>query len=279
MNTNAAEGLVQRLLSLPVFRSEWVLWLLLGLSLLSVAVMVERWFFYRRRKINFEAVKDEFAKDLDKGDFDAAAKLLAKHDSLETNVALAGLRGYEKGPESVEELLAGALSRGKSEYERRLSILATLASNSPFIGLFGTVLGIIRSFKEMSKDIANASTGVMSGIAEALVATAVGLLVAIPAVVAYNVFKGMVNVLSGGVTINHHAFAALAPEQVINRSIERLTFDIPQSYIHRGYCRHGNWATPPIGAAIKILPYVFGLKRIAANNTWNYMVGEITRYR
>ena len=56
MNTNAAEGLVQRLLSLPVFRSEWVLWLLLALSLLSVAVMVERWFFYRRRKIDFEAV-------------------------------------------------------------------------------------------------------------------------------------------------------------------------------------------------------------------------------
>jgi biopolymer transport protein ExbB/TolQ len=189
---NAAEGLVQRLLSLPVFRSEWVLWLLLSLSLLSVAVMVERWFFYRRRKIDFDAVKGEFSKALDKGDFAAAAKLLAKYDCLETNVTLAGLRGYEKGPESVEDLIAGALSRGKAEYERRLSILATLASNSPYIGLFGTVLGIVRSFKEMSKDIANASSGVMAGIAEALVATAVGLLVAIPAVVAYNVFKGMV---------------------------------------------------------------------------------------
>ncbi len=192
MNTNAAEGLVQRLLSLPVFRSEWVLWLLLGLSLLSVAVMVERWFFYRRRKIDFDVIKDEFSKALDKGDFDAAAKLLAQHDSLETNVTLAGLRGYDKGPDSVEDLIAGAMSRGKTEYERRLSILATLASNAPYIGLFGTVLGIVHSFKEMSKDIANASAGVMSGIAEALVATAVGLLVAIPAVVAYNVFKGMV---------------------------------------------------------------------------------------
>jgi biopolymer transport protein ExbB/TolQ len=192
MNTNAAEGLVQRLLSLPVFRSEWVLWLLLGLSLLSVAVMVERWLFYRRRKLDFEALKDDFAKTLDQGDFDAAAKLLAKHDALETNVTLAGLRGYEKGPESVEELIAGAMGRGKAEYERRLSILATLASNCPFIGLFGTVLGIVRSFKEMSKDLANASAGVMAGIAEALIATAVGLLVAIPAVVAYNVFKGMV---------------------------------------------------------------------------------------
>jgi biopolymer transport protein ExbB/TolQ len=192
MNTSSAEGLVQRLLSLPVFRSEWVLWLLLGLSLLSVAVMVERWFFYRRRKIDSEAVRGEFTKDLDKGDFDAAAKLLARHNAMETNVALAGLRGYDKGPESVDELLAGALSRSKSEYERRLSILATLASNSPYIGLFGTVLGIVHSFKEMSKDIANASAGVMSGIAEALIATAVGLLVAIPAVVAYNVYKGMV---------------------------------------------------------------------------------------
>ena len=192
MNTNAAEGLVQRLLSLPVFRSEWVLWLLLALSLLSVAVMVERWLFYRRRKLDFEALKDDFAKTLDQGDFDAAAKLLAKHDTLETNVTLAGLRGYEKGPESVEELIAGAMGRGKAEYERRLSILATLASNCPFIGLFGTVLGIVRSFKEMSKDLANASAGVMAGIAEALIATAVGLLVAIPAVVAYNVFKGMV---------------------------------------------------------------------------------------
>ena len=125
----STEGLVQGLLSLPVFRSEWVLWLLLGLSLLSVAVMVERWVFYRRRKLDFDSVKNDFGKALDAGDFDAAAKVLAKHDTLETNVTLAGLRGYDKGPESVEELIAGAMSRGKVEYERRLSILATLASN------------------------------------------------------------------------------------------------------------------------------------------------------
>jgi biopolymer transport protein ExbB/TolQ len=190
--TPSPEGLVQQLLSLPVFRSEWVLWLLLGLSLLSVAVMVERWIFYRRRRVDFDSLREEFAKHLDKGDFEAAAKLLAKTNSLETNVVLAGLRGYSKGPESVEDLLAGAMSRERSFYERRLPILATLASNSSYIGLFGTVLGIVRAFKDLSKDIASASSGVMAGIAEALVATAIGLLVAIPAVVAYNVFKGMV---------------------------------------------------------------------------------------
>jgi biopolymer transport protein ExbB/TolQ len=190
--TPSPEGLVQKLLSLPVFRSEWVLWLLLALSLLSVAVMVERWIFYRRRKVDFDSLREEFTKHLDKGDFEAAAKLLAKTNSLETNVVLAGLRGYAKGPESVEDLLTGAMAREKGFYERRLPILATLASNSPYIGLFGTVLGIVRAFKDLSKDMASASTGVMAGIAEALVATAIGLLVAIPAVVAYNVFKGMV---------------------------------------------------------------------------------------
>ncbi len=67
-----------------------------------------------------------------------------------------------------------------------------MASNAPFIGLFGTVLGIIRAFKDLSSNMAEASGAVMGGIAEALIATAVGLLVAIPAVVAFNVLKGRV---------------------------------------------------------------------------------------
>jgi len=84
--------------------------------------MVERWIFYRRHKVAFESLREEFSKCLDKGDFEAAAKLLAKTDSLETNVVLAGLRGYAKGPESVEDLLTGAMAREKTFYERRLSI-------------------------------------------------------------------------------------------------------------------------------------------------------------
>ena len=105
---------------------------------------------------------------------------------------LAGLQAYDKGPESVEDLIAGALGRERTRYERRLGFLATLASNAPYIGLFGTVLGIIRSFRDLAANMAEASAAVMAGIAEALIATAVGLLVAIPAVIAYNVFKGRV---------------------------------------------------------------------------------------
>lgn len=185
-------GIVQTLLGLPVFRSEWVLWLLLALSLISVGVMIERWAFYRRRRVDVDALRTAFTRHLEVGDMAAAAKALEGHDALETNVVLVGLQAYAKGPESVEDLIAGALGREKARYERRLNFLATLASNAPYVGLFGTVLGIVRSFRDLAANMTEASSAVMAGIAEALIATAVGLLVAIPAVVAFNVFKGKV---------------------------------------------------------------------------------------
>jgi biopolymer transport protein ExbB len=175
-----------------VFRSEWVLWLLLGLSVISVGVMLERWVFYRRHAIDADTVRADLAKTLDRGDFAGAAAVLQRHDALETNVVLVGLQAYAKGPESVEDLIVGALGRERGRYERRLSFLATMASNAPYIGLFGTVLGIVRAFRDLAANMAEASGAVMAGIAEALIATAVGLLVAIPAVVAFNVFKGKV---------------------------------------------------------------------------------------
>jgi biopolymer transport protein ExbB len=189
---NESGTLVQTLLDLPVFESEWVLWLLIALSLASIAVIIERVVFYRRHALDADTVRVEFTRSLDKGDFQAAASVLKRHDSLETNAVLAGLLAYDRGPESVEDLISGALGRERNRYERRLGFLATLASNAPYIGLFGTVLGIIRAFRDLSANMAEASDAVMAGIAEALLATAVGLLVAIPAVIAYNVFKGRV---------------------------------------------------------------------------------------
>ena len=184
--------LVQTLLDLPIFESAWVLYLLLLLSLASIAVMIERGVFYRSRAVDVDAIKAELTKQLDRGDFEAAAAMLKRHDALETNAVLAGLRSWDKGADSVEDLISGALGREKMRYEKRLGFLATLASNAPYVGLFGTVLGIIKSFRDLAINITEASQAVMAGIAEALVATAVGLLVAIPAVIAYNAFKGRV---------------------------------------------------------------------------------------
>jgi biopolymer transport protein ExbB/TolQ len=189
---HSSSSLVSVLLALPIFQAEWVLWVLLTLSLASVAIMTERTLFYRKHAIDAPVVRTKLAELLDAGDLQGAALYLSRFDSLETNTVLFGLRAYARGPEAVEDLLAAAARKERSRYELRLNFLATVASNSPFIGLFGTVLGIIRAFKDLSGNMAEASSAVMGGIAEALVATAVGLLVAIPAVVAFNVLKGKV---------------------------------------------------------------------------------------
>jgi len=195
MNGNS-HGLIQNLLGLPIFHAEWVLYLLIGLSVASIAVIVERLIFYRRHAINIDDVKKTLSKHLKEGDFESAARYLKSFDALETNVVLFGLRDHRSGAESVQDLIAGASGKETARFEKRLNFLATVASNAPFIGLFGTVLGIIRAFNDLSSNMSEASGAVMSGIAEALIATAVGLLVAIPAVVAFNVLKSKVKGLS-----------------------------------------------------------------------------------
>jgi biopolymer transport protein ExbB len=189
---NESAGLVGILVSLPIFEAEWVLWLLIGLSLASVAVMIERWWFYRRHRVDADAVRAELDRLLDAGNYKGAAEYLQRFDSLETNVTLFGLRQHQRGPDAVQDLLSAAETNEKLRYQRRLAFLATVGSNAPFIGLFGTVLGIIRAFKDLAGNMADASGTVMAGISEALIATAVGLLVAIPAVIAYNLFVGKV---------------------------------------------------------------------------------------
>ena len=187
--SNSSGGLVEFLIGLPIFEAEWVLWLLLILWFVSVAVMLERYVFFSKRRIDASRVRSELDELLAADDFKGAAKHLEKYDSLETNVVLFGLRQYSKGPESVEDLLTGAESSEKQRFQSRLGFLATVGSNAPFIGLFGTVLGIIKAFGELGEDLSAAGGDLMLGISEALVATGVGLVVAIPAVIAFNYFN------------------------------------------------------------------------------------------
>jgi biopolymer transport protein ExbB len=104
--------------------------------------------------------------------------------------------------------MASAKSRLRLDMERNLGVLGTLGNNAPFIGLFGTVLGIIKAFADLSRNQAGGAGAVMSGISEALVATAVGLMVAIPAVIAFNFFQGRVRKTLGRVDAMAHLVLA-----------------------------------------------------------------------
>jgi biopolymer transport protein ExbB len=188
--------LERSLVAFALLGAEWVLYLLVFLSVVSVAVMIERALFYFRRKTDAKALSDRLASCLDKRDLDGAKALVGGQDGMEARVVAEGLSSLTRGAEAVRELMAGELVRQKSRFEQRLIFLGTLGNNAPFVGLFGTVLGIIKAFRDLSLNdpskAGQSSQVVMAGISEALVATAVGLAVALPAVVAFNYFKSVV---------------------------------------------------------------------------------------
>jgi biopolymer transport protein ExbB len=179
--------IANRLLALTNLGAEWVLWLLIVLSVASIGVMIERAAFFLARRLR-EA--DEVQRRLLSGDLAGAAAAVEGRDGLEAEVVRAAAAHAARGPQAVREVLAATLERGRLDYERRLAFLGTLGNNAPFIGLFGTVLGIIRAFFDLARNPAAGGAGaVMAGISEALIATAVGLFVALPAVVAFNQFQ------------------------------------------------------------------------------------------
>jgi biopolymer transport protein ExbB len=184
--------LTERLLNLTLSGSEWVLWLLIALSVLSVAVMVERAIRLSGKKIDLEALGKELVDRLSQGDIAGARRALGRWQGPEIEVALTGIEHLGGGPGAAGAAMASAKARLRIDLERNLGILGTLGNNAPFIGLFGTVLGIIRAFADLARHEGGGASVVMTGISEALVATAVGLMVAIPAVVAFNHFQGRI---------------------------------------------------------------------------------------
>jgi biopolymer transport protein ExbB len=164
----------------------WVLWLLIALSVGVMAISLERiWYlWWDGSKVDrLAAVVNDY---LEGGDRSAFQKELGRLRGIEARILKAGIEVAHLGPDAAGKAMSGTATAEKLAMERGLAFIATVGANAPFVGLFGTVLGIIQAFHDLSIDTKEASTAVMAGISEALVATAFGLAVAIPAVVAYN---------------------------------------------------------------------------------------------
>lgn len=188
----------------------WVLWLLIVLSILSVAVMIERAIFFATHSIGDV---DHVARQLAAGELDAAVQAVGDKRGLEAEVVRQGVKAAPLGPDAVEEVVQAVIVRERLRYERFLAYLGTLGNNAPFIGLFGTVLGIIDAFAALADNAASGSmtsgsSNIMHGISEALVATAVGLLVALPAVAVFNAFGRWLKTIIGRSEALGHALAA-----------------------------------------------------------------------
>jgi biopolymer transport protein ExbB/biopolymer transport protein TolQ len=184
------------------FAAKAVVIILFVMSAWSIGVMIDRWLAFSAARKQSRTFAPLVAGALREGKIDEAVRIAERHKKSHlAKVVTAGLQefnAHQSSAVSGEEIEASkrALDRASAivhaELKRGLSGLATIGSTSPFVGLFGTVVGIINAFKGIASSQATGLAAVAGGISEALVATAIGLFVAIPAVWMFNVFTSKV---------------------------------------------------------------------------------------
>lgn len=185
--------LTEKIFNVAQNGAEVILWILLFMSILSIGMIIERYFTLRSIKKQSLWMRTRISEALKANRLEEIEDLSKERDSLEGRALSYGLRHIkENGVEGVSELFNTFVLSEKPQLDKHLNFLATVGSNAPFIGLLGTVLGIMKAFNDLSINQAADNRIVMAGIAQALVATAIGLLVAIPAVIAFNSFQKQV---------------------------------------------------------------------------------------
>jgi biopolymer transport protein ExbB len=189
--------------------ANWVLWLLIILSVISVGVMIDRALWLRRRDTDTERFTRELKGAFERGEIERLQTKYLDDPAIPVQVGLRGLAARDQGAEAAAEAMHGERARWRRAADKNLIVLGTLGNNVPFVGLFGTVLGVINAFQHLATKAANAEQETLSNIAEALSATAIGLLVAIPAVIAFNYFSRRVRVIMGGADEVAHAVLSL----------------------------------------------------------------------
>jgi biopolymer transport protein ExbB/TolQ len=220
--------LVESLSRIAQLGSSWVLYLLLALSVISLTSALERWVFFTRRADDIDALAARFSEALELEDFDRARRVLRESKSLEAGIVLTALRWVHGGPAALANALDASLGNARGQLQRSTYLLGTLGNNAPFVGLLGTVIGVIDAFHQLGEAGQNhaAMGNVMTGIAEALIATGVGIFVALPAVVAYNVLqKKIAEVETGVLVLGKLAGAFAESREHAGESISRAPID------------------------------------------------------
>jgi biopolymer transport protein ExbB/TolQ len=170
------------------FGSDPTVWVMIFIFNLALFVVLERVYVIRKSSGDGAALVKFLTESLHRGDpVDKIADTASDVKyGLEGRVAAVSLKGWEKGEHAMKEYAETSLIAERRGLEKRLVILSTLGNNTPFIGLLGTVLGIMKAFRDLAEMGDSGPSVVMRGISEALIATAMGLAVAIPVVIAYN---------------------------------------------------------------------------------------------
>ncbi len=167
---------------------DWVIYLLVAFSVVAVAVIIERLVVVTKQFKYQEATLLMMSERLETG-ADAGLLKSLRHDSILYRLSKELMDHSAHGTADLERHLDTRLALERRNLEKRVIILGTLGNNAPFVGLLGTVLGVIKAFHDLGASAGQGPEVVMLGISQALVATAVGILVALPCVAAFNFIK------------------------------------------------------------------------------------------
>ena len=167
----------------------FTMYILLFCSVLSVTILLERILYYRRRsRANRAEFMTKIKRALKTGNVERAMEICKDTDAPFSDVVWSGLELHGHHEKEISNAMEREITVEITKLERRTSIVGTIGNTAVYIGLFGTVLGIIRAFHDIAGAGAGGMSIVIGGVAEALVCTATGLFVAIPAVIAFNYF-------------------------------------------------------------------------------------------
>jgi biopolymer transport protein ExbB len=200
----------ERLTAFAMLGATWVMWLLVGLSVVGLAIILERIYFFTATRDNIDKLRLDLLSSLRGGKIGEAHKRRQQSRSFEDMLAKAALESATDGAEAATERIQGEQQIARLHMERNLAFLGTVGANAPFVGLLGTVIGIIRAFHSLDESQGKITAGLMADIGEALVATAIGILVALPAVAAFNYFQRLIKArLARGSALGSHVISHL----------------------------------------------------------------------
>jgi biopolymer transport protein ExbB len=167
----------------------FTMYVLVFCSIVSLAVIVNRWFdYWRKSKVSRVDFMDGIRKELNEKNVAKAGELCKGTNAPFANVVNAGLKLAGRNEKMISNAMEREITVEVIKLERYTSIVGTIGNTAVYIGLFGTVLGIIRAFHDISSIGAGGINVVIGGVSEALITTAAGLSVAVPAVIAFNYF-------------------------------------------------------------------------------------------
>lgn len=170
--------------------ANFILYFMGFLSVVSLAIIIERFLTIRKISKNSKEIGLKFQEVIATQDTSKMKELSTYNASLEGRALGYGMNYLNKNSENgLDELFTSFKTMEKPKLEGNLYILGTIASNAPYIGLLGTVMGIMKAFNDLGNSPGQGNEVVMTGIGHALVSTAIGLALAIPAVIAFNFFS------------------------------------------------------------------------------------------